>query len=405
MKNINAGKTFGGILLVSGTTIGGAVLALPISTGLTGFFPSLALFVGCWLYLFYTSLLILEATLWVKGETNLISLAKETLGRSGKGFCWIFYLFLLYSLNTAYIALTGDLSYRLLGNILPYWAAAIPSLLIFGAIVYRGIRSIDQINRVFMIGLTLSYVALIALVTPHVEIEKLEYVDWSYASIAISVTVTAFGYHVIIPSLTTYLHYNVSKLKKSLIIGSLIPLFLYIIWEFAILGVLPIEGVNGIASANQLGKPATELLGTYLNNSLIVLLARFFEICAVITSFLGVSLSLSDFFADGLHIKKTTWGKLLLSVLTLGPPFCITLINPRAFLAGLEYAGVFGVVVLLGLFPALMVWQGRYRLKKEGEYRAPGGKAALIAVMALSIGFISLEIYQQLQHLVKISSS
>src|SRR5206468_11353 len=93
----------------------------------------------------------------------------------------------------------------------------------------------------------------------------------------------------------------------------------------------------------------------------IAMVARFFSFFAIVTSFLGVSLSLMDFLADGFGIKKTRTGRIALYLMTFVPPLLITLIDPRAFLSALEYAGAFGVVTLLGLFPALMVWSGRYQ--------------------------------------------
>jgi tyrosine-specific transport protein len=70
----------------------------------------------------------------------------------------------------------------------------------------------------------------------------------------------------------------------------------------------------------------------------------------------------------------------------------ITLIDPRAFLNALEYAGAFGVVTLLGLFPVLMVWRGRYVQHRIGLFRTPGGRLALIVAFVISIGVIGLEI-------------
>jgi tyrosine-specific transport protein len=76
------------------------------------------------------------------------------------------------------------------------------------------------------------------------------------------------------------------------------------------------------------------------------------------------------------------------------PPFLISLVDPRAFLSALEYAGAFGVVILLGLFPALMVWSGRYHMYLPGpkDYKAPGGKAALLAAIAFSLVVVAVEI-------------
>ncbi len=120
----------GGILLVAGTTIGAAMLALPIVTGFAGFWPSVFLCVVFWLYMTFTALLMLEVNLWMGEHTNLVTMAKKTLGRGGKICTWIIYLFLLYSLTTAYIAGGGPIFLEIIEGLLgwqaPTWAAPFP---------------------------------------------------------------------------------------------------------------------------------------------------------------------------------------------------------------------------------------------------------------------------------------
>ena len=72
-------RLLGGVLLVAGTTIGAAMLALPIVTGFAGFWPSVFLCVVFWLYMTFTALLMLEVNLWMGEHTNLITMAKKTL--------------------------------------------------------------------------------------------------------------------------------------------------------------------------------------------------------------------------------------------------------------------------------------------------------------------------------------
>ena len=391
-------KLVGGILLVSGTTIGAGMLALPVSTGMAGFFPSLALFVLYWIYMTFTAFLILEVNLWMGKDNNLTSMAKLTLGRSGQAVSWVIYLFLLYSLTTAYIAGGGpivvDAIQAVLGISLPEWAGALPLLAIFGYFVYKGTRSVDYVNRLLMIGLVIAYFLMVVFLTPHVNRTLLEYIDWKYALMGVSVVATSFGFHIIIPSLVTYLDRDLPKLKTVILVGSFIPLLVYISWEFLALGIIPLLGENGIVEGYLNGSNGVHLMTAFLGHSAIAMVARFFSFFAIVTSFLGVSLSLSDFLADGLSIKKTRSGRLLLYVMTFLPPLVITLIDPRAFLSALEYAGAFGVVTLLGLLPALMVWSGRYirHLAPDSAFRAPGGKVALVVAMAVSVAVIALEV-------------
>ena len=78
--------------------------------------------------------------------------------------------------------------------------------------------------------------------------------------------------------------------------------------------------------------------------------------------------------------------------MTFVPPLLFTLTDPRAFLSALEYAGAFGVVTLLGLLPALMVWSGRYYKHFQSTFKAPGGKLTLVLAIVFSILVIGIEI-------------
>lgn len=393
-------RLIGGILLVSGTTIGAGMLALPIVTGFSGFWPSVLFLIAYWFYMTFTAFLMLEVNLWMEEHANLITMAKKTLGQGGKVLAWIIYLFLLYTLTTAYLAGGGPILLEafqtLTGWEFPSWLAPFPLLLVFGFFVYQGAHSVDYVNRVFVVGLVISYLLMVIFLTPHVKEVLLRHVDWSAIWMAVSIVSVSFGFHIIIPTLTDYLHRNVQQLKLVIIIGSLIPLFVYISWELLTLGIIPLQGHAGLIEGYQKGTDGATLLGMFLKKTNLGLLARLFSLCAIITSFLGVSLSLRDFLSDGLRIPKTRKGRLALYFLTFIPPLLFTLTDPRAFLNALDYAGAFGVVTLLGLFPVLMVWKGRYVQHRTGEFRTPGGRLALIIALIISFVVIGLEIANKL---------
>lgn len=385
-------RVIGGILLVSGTTIGAGMLALPIATGLAGFIPAFVLFIIYWLYMTFTAFLLLEVNLWMPEHTNLITMARRTLGGWGKLVSWVVYLFLLYTLTTAYLAGSGiiflDFMQRVFQISLPAWIGPLPLLLIFGFFVYQGTQSVDYVNRVLMVGLCLTYVGMLAFLAPHVQMHLLEHAYWNGIWMGVSIVSTSFGFHIIIPTLTDYLHRDVKQLKLVILVGSFIPLAAYIFWVLLALGIIP---VYALAEGYQQGIDGATLLSDRINHPLISLLSRFFALFAIITSFLGVSMSLFDFLADGLKITKSSKGRLFLYACTFLPPLIFTLTDPRAFLHALEYAGAFGVVILLGLMPVLMVWIGRYRQHRQGHFKTPGGRFALALALTISLFVIALE--------------
>lgn len=393
---MNSRRVWGGILLVSGTTIGAAMLALPVVTGFAGLLPSIVLFVVFWLYMTFTAFLMLEVNLWMGEHTNLITMAKTTLGKGGQIASWVIYLFLLYTLTTAYMAGSGpifiDIVNNLIGWTLPVWAGPLPLLLIFGYFVYKGARFVDYANRVLMGALAVFFLALIFFIVPHVETSLLARTSWPSLSIAVAVVSTSFGFHIIIPTLTDYLNRDLPKIRKVLWVGSTIPLVIYIIWETIALGIIPLQGTFGLASGYEQGLDGATLMSLYLKKTEISQIAAFFSLFAIVTSFLGVSLSLRDFLADGLEIQRNTQGRIILYLLTFGPPLLLTLTDPRAFLDALEYAGAFGVVTLLGVLPVLMVWSGRYHQHRASIFTVPGGKIALVIALVISLSVITLEI-------------
>ena len=389
------GRFIGAVLLVAGTAIGAGMLMLPVSTGLSGFFPATFILLVCWLYMTYTAFLMLEVSLWMPEESSLISMAHSTLGRLGEAVSWAICLFLLYALTTAYIAGGGAISTDILrsffGREIPQYIGPAAILILLGGCVYRGTAAVDRLNRLLMVGLVLAYGALVVVLTPHVEYQKLLYVHWPATLFGISVAITSFGYHIVIPSLVTYLNRDIKQLKYTLFIGSLIPLLAYLYWQYLALGIIPPQGECSLASGHLTGSDGASLLCQVIGRSSVNSVTKAFAFFAIITSFLGVSLSLYDFLADGLKMQKQGYKKWVLYLLTFGPPILFTLVDPRAFLSALEYAGAFGVVILLALMPALMVWSGRYRHGYKSEFKTVGGKPMLILIIVIALGIIVLE--------------
>lgn len=233
-------KQLGGILLVSGTTLGAGMLALPVVSGMAGFLSSALLLVLYWALSTYTALLMLEINLWFKQPVDLITMVRSTLGKPMELVAWCIYLLLLYSLTAAYLSASGpmvtDVISNLCGYRLPPFAGSLPFFAIFGGFIYIGIRPVDYLNRILMIGLAIAYVALLALAAQHLQPQLLATNHLSYVWMAIPVVSTSFGFHIIIPSLTTYLDRDVKSLKRTILIGSAIPLLVYLLLEFVILG-------------------------------------------------------------------------------------------------------------------------------------------------------------------------
>ena len=385
----------GGIFLVSGTAIGAGMLALPVTTGIMGLVPSLVLFAICWLAMLISAFFFLDVNLSVKGEPNLISMAHRTLGTWGKALSWVVYLLLLYSLIAAFIAGSGPIFIAAIHSITGWTAPDAIGLfllpLLFGGLIYFRLEGVDLVNRLLMIGLFVAYIMLIGAGPAHIEPKLLKHIDWKPFIIGFPLTITSFGYHIIIPTLSTYVNHDRKKLKRIILIGSVLPLIFYIVWQALVIGVVPATGPDSLATALEKGQAATMPLVKHIQSPWLSKAIQFFSFFAIATSFLGVSISLSDFLRDGLKIRKGKRGKLYAMLLTFIPPLIFVLTYQRGFIVALEYAGAF-VAILLLFLPAIMAWQ----LKAPKFYKTQKAKIVIIAIICFATGVVIIDILHQM---------
>jgi tyrosine-specific transport protein len=389
-------RFIGGILLIVGTSIGGGMLALPVANAATGFWQSSAFLFICWVFMTLGAFFILEANLYLPRGKHMVSMAQATLGNYGLVIAWISYLFLLYTLLSAYISGGSDVLNGLLFKInlhLSDWQASLLFTLIFGLIVYGGIHSVDYVNRALMFGKLAIYCLLVLLIAPHIEIQHFQHGSMRYISGSIMILITSFGFAIIVPNLRDYFDDDIKQLKRVIFIGSLIPLFCYLAWDAVIIGAIPSEGSNNLESL--MHNPHTtsalaNLLSNKVQSTTISALFNFFTSICMLTAFLGVSLCLYSFLADGLKLRSSGGHGFGLFLLTFVPPLLIVIYYPGAYIHALGYAGVFCIILLLFL-PALMCYFGRKN--HSSVYTVPGGKLSPIILVIVSIALLVHELW------------
>ena len=375
-----------GTMLIIGTTIGAGILGIPLLTARAGFWPAVCITVIVWGFMVCTGLLYLESTLWMHQDANILSMTKRFLGRWGRLISGIVYLFLYYCLMVAYFAVGAPIFGQFLqvvsGIPLGQLASCIAFGLMFGGVVAFGLKIIDRVNYVLVIGKFIAFAALIGAGMGEIQSTRLASQDWSKLLFAAPVLFSAFGYHNVIPSLTNYFDRNVRVLRLSIWLGTGIPLAIYIVWQWLIIGAVP---PGAIQTALGQGLPATAALESLTGMTWIIQAGRYFAFFAVITSMLGVAFSMVDFIGDGLNMKRTGSSRYFLTFLTFLPPFLLSVWDPTIFVTAIGFAGGFGEAFLNGILPIALVWVGRYWHKLEGEHQLPGNRWLLGILFAFSI--------------------
>jgi tyrosine-specific transport protein len=394
MKVIQSmGHLIGGTLLIAGTTIGVGMLALPVATGPSGFIPSVSIYFICWMFMICTALLLVEISLWLPPETSFISMADRLLGPIGRHIFWVAYLFLFITVMIAHVAGGGAILHDIAGWSLPVPLSAILYVAVIAPVIYLGARSVDRINMFLITGVVISYLAFVSVSIDHVDFNLLKYTQWGKAWIALPILFTAFTFQVIIPTLMTYMKRDVRKIRLAIFMGSSIPLVIYLVWEFLILGIVP---PDGLTIAAQMGQNAVVPLREFVDRPAIFTIGKAFAFFALTTSFIPLALSFFDFLADGLKIEKTGMKKAGLVLGIFGIPTIFALIYPNIFLVALGYAGGISCALLFGLMPPIMAWVGRYLKQYPADTRQlPGGKPLLVLLMFFAILILAGEVVQQ----------
>jgi tyrosine-specific transport protein len=395
-------KILGSALLIAGTTMGAGMLAIPVTTGIAGSIPAYTIILLAFLFMLISIFLLLETLYYYeKPQVNIISVFNALLGKRGSLVAWIAFLLLLYSVLAAYITGGGELLSTSLRYIDIHLSGKISAILFavgFGLLIYTRARGIDYLNQLLMLAFVSSFITLIVIVLTNSQLHPIQQGDIKFVWAAIPVVVLAFTSHIILPSLKLYLQ-DVSLLKKATLFGTCIPLLCYLIWQTLLIGALPADGLSQVASSENSVTAIAAIIGV----PSIVIIVFIFSFFALLTSYLGATLSMVDFLADGLQIRRTPVGITLLLLLSLVLPLIFALYYPHGFVMALGYAGVF-VAVLYTILPALAVWRARYHLKLTAPYRLPGGKPILILVMLGGLVIISLQIAVTLGWVPTISS-
>ncbi len=391
-------KEFGAVLLIIGTSIGAGMLALPIpgsGGGALGTSLGLAIIASL---LLYTALIVLEVnTMLPEYRNSFASMARATLGKSGKFFVIITTLLLLYSLAAAYMEGMGSLLSALFTkwniHLSPESFSALFTF-IFGLIVYLGTLAVDKVNQVF-IFLKITFLALAFFVlVDHMQAKTLltYQLHPSFVVRAAPIFITAFGFHTIIPSITNYLgrnHYR--SIRRAIFIGGLIPLVIYIAWIIVVFSIIPQQGKESFSTIHE-NRDSIALLIQFLEEKaqspFASAMIDTFSNISMTTSFLGVTLGLFDFLADTCKRENHPLGRLQTALLTFIPPLCVALFYPQGFVLALNYASIF-VAVLLIVVPAVMVIRKR-SLHIQSPYEVKGNNLVFAGTILIGLVLVVL---------------
>ncbi|XP_019051749.1 PREDICTED: uncharacterized protein LOC104588783 [Nelumbo nucifera] len=265
------------------------------------------------------------------------------------------------------------------------WESATLFSMVLGGICYFGSqRFIGAINGFLVFGIIISFTALVGVTSGNLQWNTLLQGNFEAVPSSIPIIVLSFVYQNVVPVLCTNLEGDLSKVRTAIVLGTAIPLLLFLFWDAVILGTISNLGSDSYKITDPL-----ELLRS--GNGIVGPIIEVFSFLAIATSYIGFVLGLSDFLADLLKLPSGQ-SKPLPYLLTLFPPLVLSLLDPEIFFKALDFAGTYGVLVLFGILPAAMAWSDRFNDSTQPPklpLLVPGGRFTLSIVIG-GAGYVIL---------------
>lgn len=301
-----------------------------------------------------TGLLIAEVTCNIARidinmkDFGLISMTERLFGKISAQVLGILYMLFHYTLLIAYIAEAGGI----LSSVAQMPSAFGPILftLIMGGIIAFGTSQLaEMINNIMFILVLVSFLGLVGIGVGGIRGGNLGFQDYTQVGHAVPILLVALVFHNIVPTVCANLKYHRRSIYIALLVGSLIPLAMFVLWNVVILGL--VRDYKTQAHSDTLIDPLEVLLNNNVTHSRIFgrFLITIFSESAIITSFIGFVIGQMGYYCDVFPNRSKK--DLYLYALVLFPPMCIALGNPGIFLAALDVAGAYGISVIFGLVP------------------------------------------------------
>ena len=349
-------RSIGSVFLIIGTTIGAGMLSLPLIVASCGFTMAIILLILSWSVMYITALKLLRVCAKYPLGVNFTSMMQSQVSKGYLIFFSIIYLLLLYSLMSAYTTQGSSLVSAITSldnsNKTQVGLSAVIFTLTFGALMFS-YRVSDYTNRFFVIVKFLFFVVAVFIMLFYINLSYLSRAPLSLSAFIFAwpTLLPSFGFHNIIPVIYEYQKGDISKIKKSILIGSLSVLMIYIIWIFLALALIPQQGLHSYQTLfssgnNTLAGLAAEIREVSGSGLLEAWLNTFIHI-AIITSFIGVGISLMHYIYDLFTRYNRQIGNLALGLICFIPPLIFTIFYPRGFILALQYVAIFAVIIFV----------------------------------------------------------
>lgn len=357
---------------LSGTIIGAGVLGLPYVFAQAGFLLGWMWIVFFGIIMLVTYLYIMESYLRTPGHHQLPGLAEIYLGKKGKYIMLIAMIFGVYASLAAYLLGEGK-SLSLLFFQTEQYAIYLSILfwLILSVLLEGGIERLKKIESYGLVAIIIIIAGIFIFFFNRIQITNLTYIDTSNLFLPLGVTLFALLGFSSLPEVRDEMRGSEKYLKKTLFLGVLIPVILYLVFSATFVGVL----------GNKVTEIATLSFGPF-----IILLGIF----TMLTSYFALSYSIKDvcIYDLKLHHRKTF---IITAIMPLLIFIILHLFHVDSFTTIIGIGGVIsgGITAILCL---IINFQSKIYGKRHPEFSVPINIPVMITIITIFLIGVILQI-------------
>ncbi|VXD08647.1 tryptophan transporter of low affinity [Enterobacterales bacterium 8AC] len=389
-------SSFWGIMVIAGTVIGGGMFALPVNLAGAWFFWGAFILIIAWFSMLHSGLLLLEENLNYPVGSSFNTITKDLIGSKWNVVSGITVAFVLYILTYAYISANGAIISETIsmnsGGHVNSRLVGICTVAFVATVLWVSSLAASRITSLFLGMKIIAFVVVFGSLFFQVDYSILKDVSgaesgnngyFPYIFMAIPVCLASFGFHGNIPSLIICYGKRKDKLIKSVVLGSLLALVVYLFWLYCTMGNVHRDNFKDIiASGGNVDSLVKSFLGTN-QSGLIEFFLLVFSNLAVASSFFGVTLGLFDYLADLFKLDGSPSGRFKTILLTFLPPSILYLLFPNGFIYGIGGAGLCATIWAV-IIPAILALKSREKFPKK-IFTVWGGKAIPFLVIAFGV--------------------
>jgi amino acid permease len=365
------------VAILTGTTIGAGVLAIPYSIYVAGYWLGILYLMILGIVMIVLNLMLGEVILRTKKNLHIPEIIKLYLGKRGCILVLVAMSILIYGGMSAYIRGAGDI----LNRIIP--AASFNWSIVFFAIgtyfIVKGLKFVSQWNIVFVSGMVL------IIITIWLKAIYSQNIDWNQFNLQPTTSLkTAFEPYgailfsyfgvIAIPHIKTILGKKSDQMESVIQLGVLIPILLYSVFVSLVIGV----------AGNDITPLAVISLGDKLGNQVLII-TSIFAVIAMMTSFITMGLSMIESYIHFGKIKRS-----IAILMTTLPPMALLVFDWAQFNTIIQYAGGIGVSVT-SILIILTFWKAKVSGEKPPAYSLGRLKwVGIVMIIIFSFGALSL---------------